>query len=73
MLTDKINKYIKQLPKGRQEEVLDFVEFLLKKPEKISDRQEEQEWSEMSLTSAMRGMEEDTPEYTTKDIKEPFS
>ncbi len=73
LVKEKINKYIQQLPENRQEEVLDFVEFLFQKSEQGSARQEERKWSKLSLSYAMRGMEtEDMPEYTSADLKERF-
>jgi hypothetical protein len=54
--------------------VLDFVKFLLfKREQETIPEQDEIEWSDFSLVSAMRGMEdEDTPIYTTDDLKEVF-
>jgi hypothetical protein len=54
--------------------VLDFVEYLLAKAEREAIRREERAWSDLSLSSAMRGMEdEDTPAYTLSDLKAEFS
>jgi hypothetical protein len=54
--------------------VLDFVEYLLAKAEREAVRQEEKAWSDLSLSFAMHGMEdEDTPTYTTDDLKVVFS
>ena len=47
-------------------EVLDFVEFI-----KSRSREENAVWSELSLASAMRGMEREESLYTLKDVKEP--
>jgi hypothetical protein len=54
--------------------VLDFVRFLLfKREQEITLEQDDIEWANFSLASAMRGMEhEDTPVYTTDDLKEVF-
>jgi len=60
------------LPERSQVEVLDFVEFLLKKSEGITSDRESREWSYLSLSFAMHGMEEEEPQYTAKDIKEHF-
>ncbi len=54
-LADKIIKNAKELPELKQIEVLDFIEYLRLKTE----RQENIEWSTLSLSSAMRGMEND--------------
>jgi hypothetical protein len=54
--------------------VLDFVEYLLTKTEQTSAQEEEQDWPQLSLASAMRGMEEDPePEYPEADLEERFS
>ena len=67
---EKIQDYVQRLPISVQAVVLDFVESLLDKTE----HQEEKAWSDLSLASAMRGMEdEDTPVYTTSDLKLVFA
>jgi len=65
-IAEKIHQHVQRLPTNVQAEVLDFIEYLLAKTE----RQEEREWSDLSLTSAMRGMEEEeTPLYTPADLR----
>jgi hypothetical protein len=67
---ESIQRYAQMLPDSLQREVLDFVRFLVFKREQEVTRDE---WSNFSLASAMRGMEnEDTPLYTTDDLKEVF-
>ena len=68
-------QYVQMLPDPLQQEVLDFVKFLLFKQEQETTlEQDEIEWSNFSLASAMRGMEDEgTPIYTTDDLKEVFS
>ena len=74
VITERIQQYVQRLPISFQVEVLDFVEYLLAKAEREVVRQEEKAWSDLSLSSAMRGMEdEDTPAYTTSDLKVVFS
>jgi len=74
VLTDKIQEGVQQLPIVLQAEVLDFVEYLLAKARRESAEHEESFWSHLSLTSAMRGMEdEDSPQYTKADLKVIFS
>ncbi|HOE76816.1 MAG TPA: DUF2281 domain-containing protein [Rectinema sp.] len=63
-LGEKIIRYIQELPESKKAEVLDFVEYL-------RNRTEERNWSEFSLSSAMKGMENDDSIYSLKDIKEP--
>lgn len=71
---ESIHQYAQMLPDSLQREVLDFVKFLLFKQEQETlPEQDDLEWSNFSLASAMRGMEdEDTPVYTTDDLKEVF-
>jgi len=72
-ITDKIQKYIQELPEPFQKEALDFIEYLWVKSKNRTARQEEEIWSKFSLISAMRGMEdEDTPVYTVSDLKDVF-
>lgn len=74
-VAENIHQYVKTLPNSLQLEVLDFVRFLLfKREQEPTPEQDEIEWSNFSLASAMRGIEdEDTPIYTTDDLKEVFS
>ena len=68
VLADKIQQYVERLPASFQVEVLDFVEYLLTKVEREVVLREERVWSDFSLSSAMRGMEdEDAPSYTMSD------
>jgi hypothetical protein len=73
-ITERIQQYVQRLPTAFQTEVLDFVEYLVTKAERNTGREEEQDWSALSLTLAMRGMEDDNvPTYTTADLKVVFS
>jgi len=74
VLSERIQQHVQKLPASFQAEVLDFVEYLLAKAEREVARQEERDWSYLSLSFAMRGMEEeDTPTYTTADLKVLFT
>ena len=69
-ITEKIQQHVQKLPVSFQAEVLDFVEYL---SAKVRGR-EEGDWSDLSLTFAMRGMEDEaTPRYTTADLKVVFA
>ena len=68
-LTDKIIENVRSLPESKQMEILDFVEYLRTKIEK----EERKEWMNLSLTSAMRGMEEEELTYSMNDLKETYS
>jgi hypothetical protein len=72
-VSEKIRQSVERLPERLQAEVLDFVEYLLAKAERESTAQEKRDWSNLSLSFAMRGMEdEDGPEYAVSDLKETF-
>ena len=68
-LAEKIIQNLKILPESKQLEVLDFVEYLREKIES----QENTDWSDLSLSSVMRGMEDEKPPYSLDDLKEAFS
>jgi hypothetical protein len=71
---EKIQQHIQKLPEELQVEVLDFVEYLLLKSERESLKRGDIDWSSLSLAFAMRDMEdEDTPAYTTDDLKVVYS
>jgi hypothetical protein len=67
-LAEKILHHLSTLPETRQSEVLDFIEFLQKRMAAGS----EEDWKQLSLASAMRGMEDETSPYTPADLKESF-
>jgi len=67
-LANKIINNVKELPELKQIEVLDFIEYLKLKTE----RQENIDWSTLSLSSAMRGMENEQSHYSLNDLKESF-
>lgn len=74
LVAERIYQCVQKLPASLQVEVLDFVEYLLSKLERETAQPSELDWSNLSLTLAMRGMEdEDTPTYTTDDLREVFS
>ena len=65
----KIIQYIHELPEHEKAEVLDFIDFLKTRDQ----RKAVKEWTDFSISSAIRGMEaEDTP-YSLDDLKESFS
>ena len=74
VLSERIQERVERLPARLQSEVLDFVEYLLSKTEHEAFQQERDDWSDFSLRSAMRGLEEEEgPTYTAADLKEVFS
>ena len=67
-LDEKIHQYAQRLPSSYQEELLDYVQYLLVKAE----QQEKQDWASFSLASAMRDMEDEPDLYSLSDLKEVF-
>lgn len=68
-LTEEILQHVQTLPESLKVEVLDFVEYL---ELKIKKSEEEMDWSTLSLSSTMRGLEEDPTSYEIDDLKERF-
>jgi hypothetical protein len=72
-VSDRIFEEVKKLPDLLQSEVLDFVQYLALKKERESAPKNELDPASLSLSLAMRGMEdEDTPNYSTQDLREAF-
>ena len=67
-LDEKIYQYVQKLPRSFQEELLDFVEYLVMKAE----QQEQQDWVSLSLSSAMRDMEDESVSYSLSDLRVTF-
>ena len=65
---EKIHQHLQKLPDSLQEEVLNFIEYLLFKTEHEATRQEASGWSTLSLTHAMRGMEDEERHSTRSKI-----
>ena len=76
LLIEKLQADVQKLPGDLQQEVLNFVEFLLAKSDQDSARQEEIEWSDAALVYTMRLMDEeegdDAPVYSLHDLKETY-
>ena len=68
-LDEKIHQYVQKLPYSFQEELFDFVQYLLMKAE----QQEKQDWASLSLSSAMRNMEDEPTLYNISDIRVTFA
>lgn len=65
---------LQSLPKEKQAEVFDFVEFLSARSG-IMAEQRNSDWSEdefaaMAMTQALRGMEDDPVAYDLADLRE---
>jgi Protein of unknown function (DUF2281) len=64
-----ISQKIDNLSENKQIEVLDFIDFLLKK----NLEEENEQWNQFSLAQAMKGLENDEfPEYTEADLIEKW-
>jgi len=69
-----IMQRLKLLPDQAQREVLDFVDFIESRRKGLSVASKDDEaWSNFSLASAMRGMEDEETSYALADLKESFS
>jgi len=68
-LDEKIHRYAQKLPYSFQEELFDFVQYLLMKAE----QQEKQDWASLSLSSAMRDIEGEPALYNISDIRVAFA
>ena len=65
-ISQKIIESMKTLPESKQLEIFDFVEYLKQK----SERETNKAWSNLSVASAMRGMEAEESPYSQTDLKE---
>lgn len=76
LLVEKLQSDVQKLPADLQQEVMDFVEFLLTKVERNTARNEAIEWSEAGLEYMLRRMDAeeggDAPIYTLSDVKAPY-
>lgn len=67
-LEETIMKDLQSLPPSEQAEVLNFVEYLKIK----AFKKEGDKWANLSLSYAMRGMEDEETPYSLDDLKESF-
>jgi len=67
---------LEALPRDKQAEVFDFVEFLAARCEAETGKPHthaewtDDEFSELSMRQALRGMEEESVAYTREDLRE---
>jgi hypothetical protein len=72
-VSERIYEEVKKLPEPLQAEVLHFVEYLASRTERQGTLENELTSASLSLSLAMRGMEdEDIPSYSTNDLREAF-
>ena len=67
-ITAKLLEDINKLPESKQLEFADFVERLTQ----IADDEEGLNWSDLSVASAVRDMENEELSYTINDLKEVY-
>ncbi len=67
-IAEQIVQHVKNLPEATQKEILYLVESLGSKRELINE--EDMNWSDLSLSQAMRGIETEKSLYTIDDVKE---
>lgn len=73
-ISEEISEHVEKLPEAFQSEVLDFVEYLESKISRDNRRGvEDEDWSQLSLSFAMRGMEDEFPTYSIDDFKEKLT
>lgn len=72
-LAEKIFQHARELPEPLQTEVLDFIEHLESKMAKGEACKEDADWSLLSLSFAMQGMENEPSPYSPNDLKERFT
>jgi hypothetical protein len=68
-LDEKIHQYAQKLPYSFQEELFDFIQYLLMKAE----QHEKQDWASTSLSLAIRDMEEEPVIYRISDLRVVFA
>lgn len=66
-ITEMIVEQIQGMPESMQVDVLDFVRYL---KSKAKTKDDERDWSEISLSFAMRDIEDEECLYSIEDIKE---
>ncbi len=70
-VAEAVMQHVEALPESVQAEILDFVEFIELKRGRTQS--EDSQWSSLSISQAMRGMEEEETPYTLVDLKERFA
>jgi hypothetical protein len=67
-----IVRSLEPLPETAKQEVLDFVKFISARMGQATPADEDAAWSDFSIASAIRGMEEEDTPYSIADLKESF-
>ncbi|MDO8724934.1 MAG: hypothetical protein Q7J35_02570 [Candidatus Methanoperedens sp.] len=70
---EQIVKVIQSFPYQMQVEVLDFIGYLKSKVATEQERREDMEWSYLSLTNAVKDIDDEKEEgYSEADLKEKW-
>jgi hypothetical protein len=67
---DLILAKLSKLSKEKQEQVINFIDFLSSKSIDMELHNEDLDWSKFSLSQAMMGMEDEVSLYSLDDLKE---
>jgi hypothetical protein len=67
---DLILAKLSMLSKEKQEQVINFIDFLSSKSIDMELHNEDLDWSKFSLSQAMMGMEDEVSLYSLDDLKE---
>jgi hypothetical protein len=67
---DLILAKLSKLSKEKQEQVINFIDFLSSKSIDMELHNEDLDWSKFSLSQAMMGMEDEISLYSLDDLKE---
>ena len=68
----KILEHLKTMPEPEQNEVLEFVEYLRNSTRLREQNEQDSEWGQFTLESAMARLAEEPSLYGLEDIRERF-
>ena len=68
----KILEHLKTMPEPEQNEVLDFIEYLRNSVRLREQNEEDSEWGQFTLESAMARIAEESSPYGLEDLQERF-
>lgn len=71
-IAETIIDHVKVLTASEQVEVLDFVEYIETKARARRASTEDTQWSQFSLATAMRGIEDEPSDYRVEDLRQRF-
>ncbi len=68
-LEDLILKKTKHLPKSKQNQVIDFIDFISSRNISASNKTENEQWSALSISGAFGDLASEEELYSLEDIK----